>query len=62
VKVFADKNYRKNFYRDGYTDMTGKFRYAMSDLAGIKEFAIFVSTHIGGVIQTVKPPSQLSSF
>lgn len=36
VKVFSDKGMNKDFYRDGYTDMTGTFRYAMSDLDGIK--------------------------
>jgi hypothetical protein len=35
VKVFSDKGFNKEFYRDGYTDMTGTFRYAMSDLDGI---------------------------
>jgi hypothetical protein len=44
VKVFSDNDRKKAFYRDGYTDMTGTFKYAMSDLDGIKEFSIFVST------------------
>ena len=35
VKVFSKKSYLESFYRDGYTDMTGTFRYAMSDLEGI---------------------------
>ena len=30
MKVFVDKSGSKQFYRDGYTDMTGTFRYAMS--------------------------------
>jgi hypothetical protein len=62
VKVFSDKGFNKEFYRDGYTDMTGTFRYAMSDLDGIKEFSILVMTDKGGVIQKVKPPSKLASF
>lgn len=32
VKVFSKKNIISYFYRDGYTDMTGAFRYAMNDL------------------------------
>jgi hypothetical protein len=32
VKVFSKKSHTEQFYRDGYTDMTGTFRYAMSDL------------------------------
>ena len=35
VKVFSMKSMFDRFYRDGYTDMTGTFRYAMSDLEGI---------------------------
>ena len=37
VKIFSQKGHRNStkFYRDGYTDMTGTFRYAMSDLEGI---------------------------
>jgi hypothetical protein len=62
VKVFSDKGISKDFYRDGYTDITGTFRYAMSDLDGIKEFSILVITEKGGVIQKVKPPSKLGFF
>lgn len=43
VKVFSNGK-RYKFYRDGYTDMTGTFRYALADLDGIKEFAILVVT------------------
>lgn len=42
--------------------MTGSFKYALSDLDGIKEFAILALTEKGGVIQRVKPPSQLNSY
>lgn len=62
VKVFSDKGMNKDFYRDGYTDMTGTFRYAMSDLDDIKEFSILVMTPHGGLIQKVKPPSKLASY
>jgi hypothetical protein len=62
VKVFSDKGMEKGFYRDGYTDMTGTFRYAMSDLDGIREFSILVMTDKGGIIQRVKPPSKLASY
>lgn len=61
MKVFSDKQVQQ-FYRDGYTDMTGTFKYALSDLDGIKQFSILVSTDRGGVIQKVKPPSKLASF
>ncbi len=62
VKVFSDKSLERKFYRDGYTDITGSFRYAMSDIDGVKEFAILVSTEKGGSTHKVKPPSKLSSF
>jgi hypothetical protein len=62
VKVFSDKQLNQEFYRDGYTDMTGTFRYAMSDLDGIKQFSILVITDKGGVIQRVNPPSKLGSY
>ena len=45
VKVFARKHGRSGFYKDGYTDLRGKFDYATKsdgDLAGIDKFAILV--------------------
>lgn len=63
VKVFSQKaSHINKFYRDGYTDMTGTFRYAMSDLEGIKEFSILVVTDKGSIIVQVKPPSKLASY
>lgn len=62
MKVFVKKNGRSEFYRDGYTDMTGLFKYAKSDLEGITQFSIFVSCEKGGVIRKVNPPSKLASY
>ncbi len=62
VKVFSKKGNSNKFYRDGYTDMTGTFRYAMSDLDEISEFSILVLTDKGGSILRVKPPSKLASY
>ena len=63
VKVFSQRgNHINKFYRDGYTDMTGTFRYAMSDLQEIKEFAILVVTDKGSLIVKAKPPSKLASY
>jgi len=36
VKVFSKKDVGEQFYRDGYTDMTGTFRYALNDLEGVR--------------------------
>lgn len=44
------KNGQSKFYRDGYTDITGTFKYALADLEGVTEFAILFATDIGGVI------------
>ena len=51
----------ESFYRDGYTDIRGKFEYLVSsgstDLKSIKKFAILVqSEHYGSVIREVCPP------
>lgn len=62
MKVFANKNGSKQFYRDGYTDMTGTFKYAMSETESISQFSMFVGTKKGGVVSKAKPPSKLASF
>lgn len=62
MKVFADQRGNKKFYRDGYTDITGSFRYALEDIDEISAFAILVQTDKGGVIQRVKAPTKLSSY
>lgn len=61
VKVFArDKSGSENFYRDGYTDIRGKFEYAMTSgdkLKDVKKFAILVqSDTYGSQIKEVDPP------
>jgi hypothetical protein len=62
VKVFAERNGGRKFYRDGYTDITGSFRYALSDIDQISAFAILVLTDKGGVIERVKAPTKVSSY
>ena len=57
-KVYQMKNGSSKFYRDGYTDITGTFRYALADLDGVSKFAILIVTENGGLTQTVNPPSQ----
>jgi hypothetical protein len=52
------KNGQSKFYRDGYTDITGSFKYALADLDGISEFSILFVTAQVGVMEKVKPPSQ----
>jgi len=35
VKVYQKRHGKESFYRDGYTDITGTFKYALGDLDGI---------------------------
>jgi len=46
------------FYRDGYTDITGTFKYALADLEGVTKFAILIASEFGGTSIMVNPPSQ----
>ena len=57
-KVFQMKNGCSKFYRDGYTDITGTFKYALADLQGISKFSILFVTDNGSIVHQVVPPSQ----
>jgi len=61
VKVFSlNNNGSTEFYRDGYTDIRGKFEYAQASgdsLSNVKKFAILVaSSEYGAQIREVEPP------
>jgi hypothetical protein len=61
VKVFSkDKSGKESFFRDGYTDIRGKFEYALTSgdkLKGVNKFAILVqSGDKGSQIKEIKPP------
>jgi hypothetical protein len=62
VKVYAEANGRPTFYKDGYTDLRGKFDYASlstDDLGNVTRFALLVlSDDHGAVVKEVKPPRQ----
>ena len=62
MKVYSSGNKGMKFYRDGYTDITGKFKYALADLEGVKEFSILTMMKQGGVINKVAPPSTAGHF
>ena len=49
-KVYQMKNGQSKFYRDGYTDITGTFKYALADLEGVSEFSILFVTDQGGIV------------
>lgn len=63
VKVFAQMQSGETvFYRDGYTDLRGRFDYASSstlDIAQVKQFAILViSEDAGARVLTAAPPAR----
>ncbi len=62
VKVFADVNGHTAFYKDGYTDLRGKFDYASlstDDLNGARKFSILVASgEHGALVQEVTPPAR----
>jgi hypothetical protein len=63
VKVFARMNDGgTQFYRDGYTDMRGRFDYASSstlDVGEVAEFAILVfSEDFGASVLSAAPPAR----
>lgn len=60
VKVFMrDTSGKEVFYRDGYTDIRGKFEYAQTSGDKLKSavmFAILVQSEHGSLIREIKPP------
>ena len=57
-KAYSTGKKGEKFYRDGYTDITGTFKYALADLQDITMFSILCVTNFGSTITKVKPPSQ----
>ena len=62
VKVYARRNGIAKFYKDGYTDMRGRFDYATistEDVSNVDRFAILImSEENGAIIREVAPPKQ----
>ena len=63
VKVYARMtNGQVRFYKDGYTDLRGRFDYASlntGELARVKEFAVLIlSDSHGAVIREAQPPKE----
>ena len=62
VKVFAEIEGRAVFYKDGYTDLRGKFDYtslSTNDLDNTKRFSILIlTTEHGATVREVKPPAR----
>jgi hypothetical protein len=62
VKVYARTPQGDKFFKDGYTDLRGKFDYTSlntDDLGNASEFAVLVmSQQHGAVVRTAAPPQQ----
>ncbi len=63
VKVYARRvDGRVRFYKDGYTDLRGRFDYASvsgDQQAGVTEFAILIlSDEHGAVVREARPPTR----
>ncbi len=60
VKVFSQQGSNVKFYKDGYTDIRGKFDYVQTSgnqLSRVTRFAILVmSDTLGSVIKECDPP------
>jgi len=62
VKVYAKTPQGAKFFKDGYTDLRGKFDYTSlntDDIGAVSEFAVLImSEKHGAVVKTAKPPQQ----
>ena len=63
VKVYARmKDGSVRFYKDGYTDLRGRFDYASlstDDLAGVEKFSLLVMSELqGAVVREAAPPKR----
>ena len=61
VKTYAKlKNGQVKFYKDGYTDLRGRFDYASlstNELDAVERFSLLImSDEHGAIVKEVKPP------
>jgi len=67
VKCFAKtKSGVVNFYKDGYTDLRGRFDYATlnaTDVSSIDKFSLFImSDELGSLIKETTAPSTIGKL
>lgn len=68
VKVFTTRKGVKRptsdskYYVDGYTDIAGKFKYGLTDLTLIEQFALLVITEAGAIVKYTPPPRVKSEY
>jgi hypothetical protein len=61
-KVYAKDGSGTRFFKDGYTDIQGKFKYITSDIEEIQTFAILFLTEQGGIIKYARKPNMIGSI
>lgn len=57
-KVYSTGSNGVKFYRDGYTDITGSFKYALSELSQINRFSVLCMSDNGGRICNFGKPTE----
>jgi hypothetical protein len=67
IKCFAKFNDESvKFYKDGYTDLRGRFNFVSlntDQIKNVKKFALFImSDEWGSIIKETNPPSNISTF
>lgn len=61
-KVYAKDGSGTRFFKDGYTDLQGKFKYITSDIEGIQTFAVLFLTEQGGIVKYARKPNTVGTI
>lgn len=63
MKVYSKQDGKDTFFKDGYTDLRGRFDYGQlsgASIAVIEKFAILVSHEkYGNLVREALPPTEL---
>ena len=59
-KVYVKEGSETRFFKDGYTDIQGKFKIITSDIDGVGSFAIRLLTEQDCIVKYVRSKSYLS--
>ena len=60
-KVYVKDSSGTRFFKDGYTDIQGKFKYITSDIDNVESFAILFLTDQGGIIKYARKPNTVGT-
>jgi hypothetical protein len=58
-KVYAKDGSGTRFFKDGYTDIQGKFKYITSGIEEIQTFAILFLIEEGGIVKYARKPNMI---